>query len=102
MSPVGASSRVRFPEDLAFVLSRIAQFASCPTTKHLAAVKHFLRYLKATTAAKLRIKGSEENPTVIGYFGSSFADDWDDGARLGMIAAQRTGTQFCMEDQLFY
>ena len=80
MSPVGASSRVRFPEGLAFVLSRIAQFASCPTTKHLAAVKHVFRYLKATTATncKLRIKGSEENPTVIGYFDTSFADDWDD------------------------
>ena len=26
--------------DIAFVMSRIAQFTSCPTTKHLAVVKH--------------------------------------------------------------
>ena len=61
--------------DIAFVMSRVAQFTSCPTTKHLAAVKHIFRYIKGTTETKL---GGSENPLVIAYFDSSFADDRDD------------------------
>lgn len=64
--------------DIAFVMSRVAQFASCPTTKHLAAVKHIFRYIKGTTETKLRIQGGSKDPLVIAYFDSSFADDRDD------------------------
>ena len=64
--------------DIAFVMSRVAQFASCPTTKHLTAVKHIFRYIKGTIETKLRIRGGSENPLVTAYFDPSFADDRDD------------------------
>jgi len=65
--------------DLAFVMSRLAQFASCPTTAHMGAVKHVFRYIKGTVHAGLRIEGIDGHSSrVQGYFDSAFADDPDD------------------------
>jgi len=66
--------------DIAFAVSRLAQFASCPTERYMIAVRHVCRYLKETVDTRVLIgeakrKESAVDQEVVTYFDSSFADD---------------------------
>jgi len=60
--------------DIAFAISQLSQFNSCPTTAHLSAAKRCFRYLKQTLDMGLTFSGS------IGLVLEAFSDaDWGAG-----------------------
>lgn len=61
--------------DLAFTLSRLSKFNANPTTKHMEAAKHTLRYLKYTNDLGLIYGGRDTE--LYGYTDSDFAADVD-------------------------
>jgi hypothetical protein len=79
-SVVGALQYLSFTHpDISFSVNRVCQFLSAPTTTHWTAVKHILRYLRATTT-NYRLYFTKCGSTLL----SAFSDtDWvgnlDDG-----------------------
>jgi hypothetical protein len=61
--------------DLAFTLSRLSKFNAKPTTKHMEAAKHALRYIKYTSDMGLVYGGRDTE--LYGYTDSDFAADVD-------------------------
>jgi len=51
---------------ISFAVTRLAQFASNPSDKHMIAIKRVIRYIKGTVNAKL------PNSNLTGYFDSSW------------------------------
>ena len=64
--------------DIAFAASKLAQFNSNPTAKHLTAALHVLRYLKGTRNLAIIYKRQEHNLTIIGHSDSDWAADAND------------------------
>jgi len=58
---------------ISFAVTRLAQFASNPSDKHMLAIKRVIRYIKGTVNAKLHLATSNSNLT--GYFDSSWLDN---------------------------
>jgi hypothetical protein len=61
--------------DIAFAASKLAQFNSNPTAKHLNAAFHVLRYLKGTRNLSIIYKRQEHNVTILGYSDSGWTSD---------------------------
>jgi hypothetical protein len=53
--------------DIAFAASKLAQFNSNPTAKHLIAALHVLRYLKGTRNLSIIYKRQEYKLTILGH-----------------------------------
>ena len=65
--------------DLAYTVSRLAQYGSKPTIEHVGAAKRVLRYLKGTRNASLTFQRSLANEWKIdGYSDADYANDRDD------------------------
>lgn len=65
--------------DLAYTVSRLAQFQENPAQEHLAAAIHVLRYLQGTKDYRLILgRGETEKYTLTGYSDSDWAADLDD------------------------
>jgi hypothetical protein len=70
--------------DIAFSVNKVCQFLHSPTTVHLAAAKHILRYVKASTNIGLKIR--KINSTLV----SAFSDtDWATDIDLGLALYPR-------------
>lgn len=63
--------------DLAFAITHLSQFSSCPGTVHLSAAKHVLRYLQGTLKKKLFFPRSHDS-TIHGYADASWGNNIDD------------------------
>ena len=63
--------------DIAFPVSRLAQYASNPSPAYIRLAKYVLSYLKGTSDLKLLYDGGRGNG-LYGYSDSSWADDRDD------------------------
>ena len=64
--------------DIAFAVSKLAQFNRDPSTTHLNAARHILRYLCGTRTFKITY-GKSPDLVLIGYADASHGGDWDDG-----------------------
>ncbi|KAG8657524.1 hypothetical protein MANES_03G075182v8 [Manihot esculenta] len=65
--------------DLAYSVGMVSRFMEAPTTKHLAAVKQILRYVKGTLHHGCNYnKVEEEEFKLVGYSDSDLARDVDD------------------------
>jgi hypothetical protein len=73
--------------DLAFSVGIVSRFMESPTTEHMMAVKHILRYVKGTTSMGCCYrKMSGENMSFVGFFDSDMAGDLDDRTNtIGVI-----------------
>jgi transposase InsO family protein len=63
--------------DISFAVSRLAQYASNPSSHHIRLAKHVLCYLKGTSDLRLCYDGARGNG-LYGHSDSSWADDPDD------------------------
>ena len=63
--------------DISFAVSRLAQYASNPSSQHLRLAKYVLSYLKSTADYKLRYDGAGGDG-LFGYSDSSYGDQTDD------------------------
>ena len=63
--------------DIAFAVSRLAQYASNPSSQHLRLAKYVLTYLKGSADYKLRYDGAG-GEGLFGYSDSSYGDQTDD------------------------
>ncbi|KAK3784573.1 hypothetical protein RRG08_003381 [Elysia crispata] len=71
--------------DLCFVVTKLSQYLSMPSDRHMIVAKHALRYLKATIQQKLTFRKSVDNLSL-----SSFCDsDW------GNSEDQKSITGYC-------
>lgn len=64
--------------DIAFAVSAISKFCSCPTETHISAAKRILRYLKATIDYNLQYTASDDgevNTQLIGLSDASWGSD---------------------------
>jgi hypothetical protein len=62
--------------DISYYVSKLSQFNTAPSSDHLKAAKHVLRYLLATKDLKLHYGSSESNDgIVIGFSDSDWAGD---------------------------
>ena len=65
--------------DLAYSVGIVSRFMEAPTTEHMAAVKHILRYVKGTIDMGFCYKKMpDEDPTFVGFSDSDMAGDLDD------------------------
>lgn len=65
--------------DICYSVGYVSRFMEKPTSEHLAAVKHILRYVKGTlNLGCFYKKGTEERLQLVGYSDSDFAGDIDD------------------------
>jgi Reverse transcriptase (RNA-dependent DNA polymerase) len=73
--------------DLAYSVGIVSRFMESPTTEHMAAVKHILRYVKGTTGMGCCYrKMPEEDRKFVGFSDSDLAGDLDDRkSTTGMI-----------------
>ncbi|KAJ0982162.1 hypothetical protein J5N97_010417 [Dioscorea zingiberensis] len=80
--------------DIAYAVGIVSRFMESPTTQHLAAVKHILRYISGTLSfgCYYEKRGSME-PTLVGYCDSDLAGDVDD-------RRSTTGTVFFLGSSL--
>jgi len=62
--------------DISYTMTRLAQFASNPSEKHLVAIKRVLRYIKGAPDASLQL-ATTDSP-LISYFDSSWLDNLTD------------------------
>ena len=58
--------------DLAFTVIRLSQYLTNPTTQHVGAAKHVLRYLKKTRDIKLSFPFKQNTLTLEGYCDSDY------------------------------
>ena len=63
--------------DICFTVNHLSQFGSNPTTTHLLAAQHVLRYLSTTEDYKLTY-GNTDSTELVGYSDSNWAEDTDD------------------------
>lgn len=63
---------VRSRPDISFAVQTLSQFTSCPSQTHWTAVKHVMRYLKATHDLGL-IYGASSNLALTGYSDADWA-----------------------------
>jgi transposase InsO family protein len=63
--------------DISFAVSRLAQYASNPSSQHLRLAKYVLSYLKGNADYKLRYDGAGGDG-LFGYSDSSYGDQTDD------------------------
>jgi transposase InsO family protein len=67
--------------DIAFAVTRLAQFASKPSPEHRKALKHLLRYLRGTIDQRITYVGTSnvaDQPTLEGYCDSDWGQHPDD------------------------
>ena len=64
--------------DLAFSVGMVSRYMEKPTTEHMAAVKHILRYVKGTLNLGCVYEKKEGSLELIGYSDSDLAGDTDD------------------------
>ena len=64
--------------DLAFSIGMVSRYMEKPTTEHMAAVKHILRYVKGTLNLGCVYEKKEGSLELIGYSDSDLAGDTDD------------------------
>jgi hypothetical protein len=63
--------------DLAYSVGYVSRFMEAPTTEHLAAVKHILRYIAGTKSYGCRYSRATGQETLIGFSDSDMAGDVD-------------------------
>jgi len=68
--------------DISFAVTKLAQYSHNPSTSHLAAAKHLIRYLKGTADLGICYRGSS-GAGLIGYSDSDWAADRDDRRSMG-------------------
>jgi Reverse transcriptase (RNA-dependent DNA polymerase) len=64
--------------DIAFAVSKLAQFNSAPTATHLKAAMHILRYLKGTRNLCLVYKRQPSTVNMVGYSDADWGSDEND------------------------
>jgi hypothetical protein len=64
--------------DIAFAVSYVSRFMETPTTQHLAAVKHLLRYIAGTLEFGVSYGRGHGAPKLLGYSDADWAGDVDD------------------------
>ncbi|KAK1686445.1 hypothetical protein QYE76_047293 [Lolium multiflorum] len=64
--------------DIAYVVGYVSRFMENPTTEHMSAVKHVLRYIAGTRSYGCHYGRKMTEPKIIGYIDSDMADDVDD------------------------
>jgi hypothetical protein len=64
--------------DLAFSVGMVSRHMEKPTTEHMAAMKHILRYVKGTLNLGCVYEKKEEGLELIGYSDSYLAGDTND------------------------
>lgn len=65
--------------DIAYAVGMVSRYMEAPTTQHMAAVKHILRYIKGTIGFGCRYEKQEsEDPKLVIYSDSDLAGDTQD------------------------
>ena len=65
--------------DIAFAVTRLAQYASKPSPAHMVALKHLMRYLRGTIDQRITYTGSVSGqPALIGYCDADWGQRLDD------------------------
>jgi hypothetical protein len=64
--------------DIAFAVGFVSRFMETPTTEHLSAVKHLLRYIAGTKSYGCTLRGGSEQLELVGYSDADLAGDLDD------------------------
>jgi hypothetical protein len=64
--------------DIAFAVSKLAQFNSNPSVLHLKAAIHVLRYLKGTRNLCIVFKGQEHTTTIVGHSDADWGSNSND------------------------
>lgn len=64
--------------DIAYSVGIISRFMEKPTTQHMAAMKHILRYIRGTLDLGCIYTKKEETAKLVGYSDSDLAGDIDD------------------------
>jgi len=64
--------------DISFAVSKLSQFNSNPTTTHLKAAMHVLRYLKGTRNLCIVYKRQPGNVIIVGYSDADWGSDEND------------------------
>jgi hypothetical protein len=67
--------------DIAFAVTRLAQFASKPSPAHVVALKHLMRYLRGTIHQRITYSGTgsvTSQPALVGYCDSDWGQRLDD------------------------
>jgi hypothetical protein len=59
--------------DTAFTTAKLAQFISDPVTRHKAAAKHLLRYIRSIK--DIRIRYNPKDPNLVGYSDADYTSD---------------------------
>ncbi|KAL7603474.1 hypothetical protein Lser_V15G15914 [Lactuca serriola] len=72
--------------DITFAVGIVSRYMEKPTSQHLQAVKHILRYIKGTLDFGLRYTKGEENVSLTGYTDSDLANDLDNRRSTGGMA----------------
>ena len=60
--------------DISFAVTKMVQFSANPSSKHMSAAKHILRYLNTTQSASIIYDG-ESNKGLIAFMDSDWASD---------------------------
>ena len=69
--------------DIAFAVSRLCQYQSNPSTAHMTAVRHVLRYLRGTSSLRLCLGHDDENGDDLeGFTDADFASDTDNSISM--------------------
>ncbi|KAK1564064.1 hypothetical protein QYE76_018262 [Lolium multiflorum] len=85
--------------DISFAVGMVSRFMEAPTTEHLSAVKHLLRYIAGTIDTGCSFSSAPEGAHLIGYSDADHAGDIDDRksttASFGASAAtnEKSGRQ---------
>jgi hypothetical protein len=64
--------------DIAYAVGYVSRFMENPTTEHMSAVKHVLRYIAGTRSYGCHYGRKTTDPKLIGYSDSDMAGDVDD------------------------
>ena len=71
--------------DLSFIVTKLSQFMSNPSSCHLYLAKHVLRYLKGTLDYKLRFRKSMQGENVHGYCDADWGSSEDRKSITGYV-----------------
>jgi ketosteroid isomerase-like protein len=69
--------------DIAYTVSGLSKYTSCPRSIHMTAAKRVLRYLKGTSSMKLHYHNTDKDPNICGYTDSDWAGDSKDRKSQG-------------------
>jgi hypothetical protein len=64
--------------DIIFAVGYVSRFMEAPTTTHLAAVKHLLRYIAGTLNFGVQFEKGQGEPKLLGFSDADHAGDVDD------------------------